>query len=77
MGTGPRQTAICDASGFKCHADELVRQWNGMMVLPRFLSKRNPQDFVRGVPDNRPPPFVRPEAADVFLAPGDVGPEDL
>lgn len=74
---GPKRQAICDASGFKCNADELVRQWNGMMVLPRFLSKRNPQDFVTGVPDNRPPAFTRPEPADVFLAPGDVTADDL
>lgn len=73
---GPRTVAICDASGFKCYADQLVRQWDGMMVLPQFCDKRNPQDFVRGVPDNRPPAVVRPEAPDVFVdapvLPGDL-----
>ena len=64
---GPRTRAICDRSGFKCYADELVRQWDGMMVLPQFVDRRNPQDFVRGVPDNRVPSVIRPEAPDVFV----------
>ncbi len=75
MNTEPRQTAICDASGFKCYADELVKQWDGMMVLPRFLDKRNPQDFLRGVTEHQPS-FSRPEADDVFISspvlPGDL-----
>lgn len=76
MDGKPRTRAICDASGFKCYADELVRQWDGMMVLPRFLDKRNPQDFVAGVRDNVPPPILRPEAPDAFIVvavtPGDL-----
>lgn len=75
MDNTTRQVAICDASGFKCYADELVRQWDGAMVLPRFLDKRNPQDFVRGVAE-RQPRISRPEPADTFLAspvlPGDL-----
>lgn len=71
-----RNRAICDASGFKCYADELVRQWDGAMVLPRFLDRRNPQDFVTGVRDNVPPAISRPESADVFISspilPGDL-----
>ena len=62
-----RARAICEASGFKCYADELVRQWDGARVLPRFLDKRNPQDFVTGVPDGKPIPNARPEAPDTFL----------
>jgi len=73
---GPRQIAICEASGFKCYADQLVRQWDGAMVLSRFLDKRNPQDFVRGVRDNPAPRFARPEAPDVFIA-SPVTAEDL
>ena len=74
--TRARQVAICDASGFKCYADQLVRQWDGAMVLPRFLDKRNPQDFVTGVPDNQTPRFTRPESTDVFLS-ARVLPSDL
>lgn len=72
----PRQVSVCDASGFKCYADELVKQWDGAMVLPRFLDKRNPQDFVTGVRDNQTPRFARPEAPDTFVSspvlPGDL-----
>lgn len=70
-----RRRAICEASGFKCYADELVRQWDGAMVLPRFCDKRNPQDFVTGVPEHVPP-FTRPEAADTFIS-GTVTQDDL
>jgi hypothetical protein len=59
--------AICEASGWKCYADELVRQWDGAMVLPQFCDKRNPQDFVTGVKE-RVPSWSRPEVADDFLA---------
>lgn len=76
MDDRPRQLAICDASGFKCYADELVKQWDGAMVLPRYLDRRNPQDFVTGVPDNQAVRFSRPEAADTFISspilPGDL-----
>lgn len=68
MRTGPRQVAICDASGFKCYADQLVRQWDGAMVLPQFCDKRNPQDFVSGVRDNPAPLIARPEPGDVFIS---------
>lgn len=71
----PRARAICDASGFKCYADELVRQWDGAMVLPQFLDKRNPQDFVTGVRESVRQ-FTRPEAPDVFLS-SEVTPDDL
>ncbi len=65
MGFGPRQIALCDASGFKCYADQLVRQWDGAMVLPQFCDARNPQDFVTGVKE-RVPSWSRPEPVDDF-----------
>lgn len=68
---------ICEASGFKYPLSQLVRQWDGAMVHRSFVDKRNPQDFVRGVPDNQTIPNARPEAPDVFLAVGDVTVEDL
>ena len=76
MDTRPRTRAICDASGFKCYADELVKQWDGAFVLPRFLDKRNPQDFVKGVPDNKRVHLTRPEAPDTFIS-STVTPADL
>lgn len=68
---------ICDASGFKVPLENLVKQWDGARVDRRFVDKRNPQDFVRGVRDDQSLPFSRPEAPDSFLAVGDVTPESL
>lgn len=67
---------ICDASGFKYPMDQLVRQWDGALVHRRFVDKRNPQDFVRGVADRQVPPTSRPEAPDVFIT-APVTPDDL
>lgn len=75
LGT-PQAQAICDASGFKFPLKSLVKQWDGAMVHPKFLDRRNPQDFVRGVPDRQDLPYARPEAPDVFIE-GIIGPEDL
>ena len=71
---GPR--AICDASGFKYPISELVKQWDGVYVHRKFVDRRNPQDFVTGVPDNQTPLLTRPESPDVFISspvlPGDL-----
>lgn len=75
LGT-PQPNAICDASGFKVKLSQLVRQWDGAMVDRRFVDRRNPQDFVRGVPDRQDLPFSRPEAPDQFIE-GIIRPEDL
>lgn len=69
---GPEQRigdsrAVCDSSGFMCWHSELVLQWDGMLVLPQFLDKRNPQDFVRATPDNQRVDKPRPEGPDVFI----------
>ncbi len=60
--------AICDASGFKIPQTHLVRQWDGAYVDRRFVDKRNPQDFVKGVRDDPSLKVARPEAPDVFIS---------
>ena len=67
---------ICDASGFKFPLRELVRQWDGMLVHPRFLDKRNPQDFVR-TPRESTLPYTSPEGADSFVGTNEVTPGSL
>lgn len=67
---------ICDASGFEYPLKDLVRQWDGALVHPSFLDKRNPQDFLRAKPE-RQLPYTRPEAPDTFLGTNDVTPESL
>lgn len=74
-GPHPEARGICDASGFEYPLRELVRQWDGAMVAPRFLDRRNPQDFVQGIRESTLP-YTRPEAPDEFLT-APVLPEDL
>ena len=62
---------LCDRSGFVFPLHELVKQWDGLMVHPRFLDRRHPQDFVRAVSE-RPLPYSRPESEDVFLGTNEV-----
>lgn len=64
----PVPQAIDPASGFKVPLSNLVRQWDGEMVDRRFVDKRNPQDFVRGVKDTQTLPYARPESPDSFVA---------
>lgn len=64
----PVPQAIDPASGFKVPLSNLERQWDGQMVDYRYIDKRNPQDFVRGVKDDQSLPFARPESPDVFVA---------
>ena len=72
----PVPQAICDMSGFKVPAHSLQRQWDNAMVAPRFLEKRNPQDFVTGVRDDQVLRVSRPEPIDVFIS-TQITPEDL
>lgn len=64
----PEPQAIDPASGFKVPLSSLTKQWDGEMVDRRFIDRRNPQDFVRGVKDNQALPFARPETPDRFMA---------
>lgn len=59
---------ICDRCGFKAKSDDLIREWNGLMVH-RFKchEPRNQQDFLKGMPDNLPRPYYRPEPEEIFI----------
>lgn len=60
--------AICSVCGRKYKASEMVRQpdgvgtpWGGgTYVCKRDYRPRQPQDFVRGIPDKMAPPWVQP-----------------
>lgn len=69
--------AICDVCGFKRKASEMKQRWDGVMVCEEDWEPRQPQDFVRGVPDTQSVAWTRPETPDTFLNPGDVKPSDL
>lgn len=57
---------ICQASGFEFPLSELVKQWDGLLVHPNYLECRNPQDFLRGIPE-RALNYSSPEPPDRFL----------
>lgn len=64
----PKPQAIDPASGFKVPLSDLVRQWDNELIDRRFVDKRNPQDFVRGVKDDQSLPYSRPESPDTYIA---------
>lgn len=59
--------AICQACGRKVKASELRKRWDGFYVCEREYEPRQPQDFVRAVPDNQAPPFTSPMPDDQFV----------
>jgi len=77
MSDWPQQQGICQRSGFKFPRNQLVREWTGLLVHPRYADKRNPQDFVTGVPDRQAKVQPAPEAADTFQNSWDITPGDL
>lgn len=52
--------ATCWECGRKFKASEMRRNWQGYWVCLPHWEARQPQDFVRGVPDNQTPPWVQP-----------------
>ena len=67
----------CDRTGFKMKADQCRFEWNGYYVRDKSWEERQPQDFLRGLPDRQQPAVSRPGTGDVFLEPGDVTENDL
>lgn len=57
---------VCFMCGFKRKASMLVRHWQGYYVCPEHNEPRQPQDFVRGVPDTQQPPWTQPVPAPVY-----------
>ena len=51
----------CSMCGRKRKASMMVKNWQGMWRCPEHNEERQPQDFVRGVPDNMTPPFIQPQ----------------
>ena len=59
--------ADCDVCGRKYKASQLTQRWDGLMCCEDDWEIRQPQDFVRGVPDTQIAPWLRPEPADQFI----------
>lgn len=60
--------ARCSMCGFKRKSGTLVKNWQGMWRCPIHNEPRQPQDFVRAVPDVQTPPWVQPLNEDSFVA---------
>lgn len=60
--------AQCFRCGRKRKASELRRYWEGFWVCPEHWEERQPQDFVKGVPDNTSVPWSQP-AATQYIGP--------
>jgi hypothetical protein len=58
--------ASCYFCGFKYKASQLLKHWQGFYVCEKCWEPRHDQDFVRGVPDEQPPPWTQPDS-DVFV----------
>lgn len=53
--------AACSICGAKRKASMLVKNWQGQWRCPEHNEPRQPQDFVRGIPDIQMPPWVQLE----------------
>lgn len=60
--------AICYVCGFKRKASEMKLRWDGVYVCREDWEIRQPQDFVRGVPDEQALPWTQPEPPNSFGA---------
>lgn len=58
--------AICSVCGYKRKASEMKLRWDGVRVCREDWEIRQPQDFVRGVPDEQPTAWTQPESPDTF-----------
>lgn len=58
--------AVCSMCGAKFKASQLIKHWQGLYRCERCWEPRQPQDFVRGIPDNPAAPWVQ-KPVDVFV----------
>ena len=59
--------AYCQRHGGKVKAEEIVREWTGLLVCKKCAEERQSQDFVRGVVDDQSVPWSTGNPADVFV----------
>lgn len=60
--------AQCFRCGATKHASTMRKQWQGYYVCHEHWEPRQPQDFVRGVPDQPAAPWVQPDNV-VYVGP--------
>lgn len=58
---------ICQRCGFKKKAEEVKKEWTGLMVCHPCFEHRHPQDFLRGRQEKIGVPYSVPESTDTFV----------
>ena len=58
-----------DRTGFPQRAEKTQLEWNGLRVSTDVWEARQPQDLVRGVPDDQSVPDARPLPPNVYVGP--------
>jgi hypothetical protein len=58
-----------DRTGFARRSEDTEKEWTGLIVGKDVWEARQPQDFVRGVPDDQSVPQARPVPPNVFVGP--------
>lgn len=58
---------VCDVCGMFYHSSDLKMRWDGLMTCLQDWNIRQPQDFVRGIPDPQAIPWSRPDVAPPFV----------
>lgn len=59
---------VCFECGRKRKASMLRKHWQGYYVCPEHWEPRQPQDFVRAIPDLMNVPWAQPMPANLFLS---------
>lgn len=59
--------AVCFECGRKRKASGMKKHWQGYYVCPEHWEPRQPQDFVRAVPEVTTPEWTQAMPADVFV----------
>lgn len=61
---------VCDRCGLKFKAEELQKEWDGLMVCNKCWEPRHPQEVVRPIVDPKNPPWTRPKPPPGEIDPG-------
>jgi hypothetical protein len=59
---------VCDVCGMFYHSNDLKMRWDGLMCCRQDWNIRQPQDFVRGIPDPQAVPWSRPDVRPQFVS---------
>jgi hypothetical protein len=58
---------ICDRCSFKYKASKTMREWDNLIVCKKCFELRQPQDFIKAVPDPQIVPDPRPRPTPIFV----------